>query len=248
VKLQIASDLHLSFWGTRHGVNWFTRFLDEIQTDADVLVLAGDIVDFRPGSYRWSIARLKDFAARYPHVVYVPGNHEFYGWKIDDVHLQNAAEEAGIDILEPGVTAIIDGHRFRGGTMFQPKPLEGYDPMPNPISDHWCIQDFDTEPQSHYYALKSYFETDLREGDIVVTHHAPSNGSLAEEWRGNLCNWWFITPQIEPLLLEKKPALWFHGHVHTPFDYRLGDTRVVCNPMGYPDEGVLFEHKKVVEI
>jgi hypothetical protein len=27
--------------------------------------------------------------------------------------------------------------------------------------------------------------------------------------------------------------LWTHGHTHYPFDYRIGSTRVVCNPRGY---------------
>ena len=30
-----------------------------------------------------------------------------------------------------------------------------------------------------------------------------------------------------------EPALWVHGHMHDSFDYRLGRTRVVCNPRGY---------------
>ena len=27
--------------------------------------------------------------------------------------------------------------------------------------------------------------------------------------------------------------LWTHGHTHEPFDYMIGETRVVCNPRGY---------------
>ena len=27
-----------------------------------------------------------------------------------------------------------------------------------------------------------------------------------------------------------------HGHIHSQQDYMIGDTRVVCNPRGYPDE------------
>jgi hypothetical protein len=28
-------------------------------------------------------------------------------------------------------------------------------------------------------------------------------------------------------------VLWTHGHMHDPFDYVIGTTRVVCNPRGY---------------
>ena len=27
--------------------------------------------------------------------------------------------------------------------------------------------------------------------------------------------------------------LWTHGHTHEPFDYMVGETRIVCNPRGY---------------
>jgi hypothetical protein len=27
--------------------------------------------------------------------------------------------------------------------------------------------------------------------------------------------------------------LWTHGHTHTPFDYMIDQTRIVCNPRGY---------------
>ena len=31
-------------------------------------------------------------------------------------------------------------------------------------------------------------------------------------------------------------CLVLHGHLHRQSDYRLGDTRVVCNPRGYPNQ------------
>jgi hypothetical protein len=27
-----------------------------------------------------------------------------------------------------------------------------------------------------------------------------------------------------------------HGHLHRPADYLIGDTRIISNPRGYPDE------------
>ena len=40
---------------------------------------------------------------------------------------------------------------------------------------------------------------------------------------------------LEALIEARGPALWVHGHIHTSSDYRIGATRVVCNPRGYPD-------------
>jgi Icc-related predicted phosphoesterase len=45
-----------------------------------------------------------------------------------------------------------------------------------------------------------------------------------------------------------QPALWVHGHVHNSCDYRVGATRVVCNPHGYGLENPNFNAALVVEI
>lgn len=46
----------------------------------------------------------------------------------------------------------------------------------------------------------------------------------------------------------RAPALWVHGHIHRSLDYRVGGTRVVCNPRGYPHENPRFEGTKVVAV
>ena len=66
MKLNILSDLHLGFEPFARPVN-----------DADVVILAGDIA--RP---REAVAWATGFAKP---VLYVPGNHEFYGSSIDRV-------------------------------------------------------------------------------------------------------------------------------------------------------------------
>lgn len=254
MRLQVMSDLHIKHWGAAFGVNyWSKSFPQETQTDAEVLVLAGDIVDLGPRDWRWSMARLQEFVARYKQVVYVPGNHEFYATSIAAVDLVKVAQDTGVSVLQPGTEVVIGRQRFLGGVMFQPKPIEGLDDlpngeMPNPISDHWCISDFDTEAPYQYQALRSFLEDRLTEEHIVVTHHAPSNGSLAAQWVGDPCNWWFITHQMESLIDQFQPKLWVHGHVHSPWDYQRGKTRIIANPKGYPGEGVRFNPKLVVEV
>ncbi|MCY1554175.1 hypothetical protein D9M68_907290 [compost metagenome] len=39
------------------------------------------------------------------------------------------------------------------------------------------------------------------------------------------------------------PSLWFHGHTHDSFDYRVGTCRVVCNPRGYQNRHGEYENK-----
>jgi hypothetical protein len=35
---------------------------------------------------------------------------------------------------------------------------------------------------------------------------------------------------------ERQPKLWIHGHSHDRCDYAPGETRIVANPLGYPNE------------
>ncbi len=251
MKIQLMSDLHLESWARSLGINyWSSTFPQETQTDADILVLAGDVLSLKPRDWNWSAARLTEFVVRYKHVVYVPGNHEFYGTRIADTDLDLLERQTGAYVLRPGRPARIEGQRFLGGVMFQPRKSHPALPWPaNDISDHWCISDFNVQARAEFRALKAWLETvPVGPDDIVVTHHAPSLGSLDAQWVGDPCNRWFITPEMEPLIDLYQPKLWLHGHVHTPFDYKRGDTRIVANPKGYAGEGVRFNDKLIIDL
>lgn len=61
---------------------------------------------------------------------------------------------------------------------------------------------------------------------------------MAPRYAGDPLNAFFLC-DMEALIEERKPHWWIHGHTHEPCDYRLGATRVVANPRGYPDEARL---------
>jgi Icc-related predicted phosphoesterase len=67
---------------------------------------------------------------------------------------------------------------------------------------------------------------------IVMTHHAPSGRSVPEFRRGDPINAAYAS-DLEALIEGAQPQLWVHGHIHSSSDYRIGSTRVVCNPRGY---------------
>jgi Icc-related predicted phosphoesterase len=80
-----------------------------------------------------------------------------------------------------------------------------------------------------------------------VTHHAPHPGSLHPRYANDLISAAYVS-DLTPLIESGKPALWVHGHVHASFDYRVGDTRVICNPNGYGGENAAFDPALVVEV
>jgi hypothetical protein len=69
---------------------------------------------------------------------------------------------------------------------------------------------------------------------VVVGHHAPSMQSCADRFRGDrIMNGGFYTELGDFMVYRPQIKLWVHGHTHDPYDYVIGETRVVCNPRGY---------------
>ena len=100
MKLHILSDLHLTVSG-----------FDRPQTDADVVILAGDIA--RP---REAVAWARHFGKP---VLYVPGNHEFYGASLDGTaaRARTALGRHCIRVLDNAET-VIGPVRFLGTTLW----------------------------------------------------------------------------------------------------------------------------------
>lgn len=259
MRIQIASDLHLQFWANRG--RSLEDLINEMRpsdpADVDVLVLAGDITELTPQMFDHARRIFETFARCWKRVLYVPGNHEFYDTSIDEglyqlMEIEEKFKETSFDfrVLRTGRVVEIEGQRFLGSTMWQPKPTGDDAAGVRPISDHYCIKDFYKEAPRQFADWKAFLEKELRRNDIVVTHHTPSYQSCAERFEGSSVNWWFHTPQVEPLIKERMPRLWIHGHTHSSFDYYLdSDTRVICNPRGYPGEmDVNFKPQLIVEI
>jgi Icc-related predicted phosphoesterase len=114
----------------------------------------------------------------------------------------------------------------------------------NPLCEYQCsktIGDFRHTPfttqdirQEFYDTVEFLYETNLKDA-VVITHFSPSMQSSHEKWAGSWMNPYFHN-SLEHLILDKQPTLWIHGHTHDFSDYKIGDTRVYCNPLGYPSE------------
>lgn len=69
---------------------------------------------------------------------------------------------------------------------------------------------------------------------VVVGHHAPSPMSTHPRYKNDYeVNGAYSSDLSEFILDHPQIKMWTHGHTHEPFDYMLGDTRIVCNPRGY---------------
>ena len=73
-------------------------------------------------------------------------------------------------------------------------------------------------------------------GDVAVTHHLPHPNSTPAMFAASPLNRFFVAGDATELLAGAGARLWLHGHTHSPRDYVVGTTRVLCNPRGYPHE------------
>ncbi len=119
LRIQVASDLHLER---------YPDFTPQAAPEADVLVLAGDIGSYQPGSLLASEATadfaLTRFSPKRPgspwrRVLFVPGNHEYDSLELPPTRekLRGLCVELGIIWLDREVV-VIDGVRFLGTTLW----------------------------------------------------------------------------------------------------------------------------------
>ena len=100
--------------------------------------------------------------------------------------------------------------------------------------------------QSKTY-LAEVLATPFRGPTVVISHHACHPRSIHPEFMSDSLTGAFAS-DLSTLIEAHQPTLWVHGHVHQSFDYRVGETRILCNPHGYGTENPNFDGALVVEV
>ena len=254
MKIQVVSDLHLEFRNT----------LPKLAREAEAIVCAGDLAPMRTGALALAAERW----AGVP-IIYVPGNHEYYGCDIDDAGaaLEERCAALGIRLLAPGETEV-RGVRFIGATLWTDFRLDGVAAEPGAHHAALAMSDFNGwithargtgrftshESARRHARERAFIEEALGREEtrnrrtVVVTHHAPTRRSIGARYRTSRLNPAFAS-DLEGVLARHQPVLWVHGHVHTSVDVQLGATRVVANPGGYhPRENPGYDPALCVEI
>ncbi len=249
MKLHILSDLHVEFG-------------DFVIPDvgADLVVLAGDTHVGSRG-VRWLLRQ----GIEVP-VIYVLGNHEFYKDKFPGLvdELKREAEGTNVYVLENDAFES-GGLRFFGCTLWSDMALFGDVPAASAaaaggMNDYHKIRSSHSdrrltpEETMAWHAasvdkLIDFLESGDPERSVVVTHSCPSIRSIRERFQDHHLVPAFAS-NLEDIILNFQPSLWVHGHTHDSFDYRIGKTRILCNPRGYVPhaDNPEFEERMVVRI
>ncbi|WP_298410251.1 metallophosphoesterase [Janthinobacterium sp.] len=243
MRLLVLSDLHLEVW---------REAFPKLNTSAsrpDVVVLAGDIhTNARaPG---WAASAFPEIP-----VIYVSGNHEFYGGTLDQTNLairDACANFEHVHYLDCG-QFVFNGVRFLGATLWTDFSLFGAENRSSAMVDannvmndyqrirlasagYRKLQPTDTTRlhAEHKAWLERKLDKPFAGPTVVVTHMAPSRRSVAPEYASDPVAAAFASCLDD---LVSKANIWIHGHTHTSFDYLIGHCRVVANPLGYMKKG-----------
>jgi predicted phosphodiesterase len=230
MKIHLLSDLHLEEESS------FTP----PETDADVVVLAGDI-DTGIAGVEWALDSFDK------PVVYTFGNHEGWGFNLDTLIGQARALTHGthVHILENesrviGDTAFI-GAIFWTDFGLADDPQELMEISESRKNDFKLIQVGDAsralraaDVVSRHQHSRAYIHHAARahkaRKTAVVTHFAPSERSIVARRQGHR-----FAPSYAAdahALMGKPIDVWMHGHLHDSVDFDVSGTRVVANPRG----------------
>lgn len=230
-RIWIMSDLHLDDRST---------YMPSPPPDGyDVVVLAGDIHESPARSLEWAEGSFMKPA------IIVAGNHEYhdngtYESKLSEVRQQVSH---GAYFLE-NRAVVIAGTRFLGCTLWTDFAYDGDQAKGMQIAGSAMI-DFmligknsggSMTPveilaihEESIVWLDEQFSIPFDGPTVVVTHHAPSKYSVGAEFVDSRMNPAFVS-HLNVYVHRWQPELWIHGHIHSPSDYMLERTRVICNP------------------
>lgn len=254
MRVAILSDLHVEFEPFQPPA---------AARQADLVILAGDIHNGE-AALHWARCAFPG-----QRLVQVAGNHEFFGgcWQATLEQMRTTAAALDIHLLENDAV-VIDGVQFLGATLWSDfrlfevpgRPLqmtaaEAKALLQRRMIDFSLIRIRDERDERAERILspddsvaihrrsREWLSRQLAmpfEGPrVVVSHHLPSWRSVAPAFLRALSNASFAS-DLDALF--RPVTLWVHGHTHHSFDYRVGATRIVANPRGYPMKEGGFEN------
>ena len=238
MRIQLFSDLHLER---------DPHFRPHIAAGTDVVVLAGDIGSYQPGSRLGSedfgLERFSPLRPDSPcaNVLYVPGNHEFDALEFDETYgrLRATCERLGITWLEREVVTI-ENVRFVGTTLWS-----DFDALVG--KEHEVSKQMQQREKAYraanYYLKKN---TTLKSGEPVLAEGLRAMALECQAWLRAALAVPFDGPTVAvthfaPSLLSADPRygltsstsgfcngldalfplvdVWMHGHLHCANDY-----------------------------
>lgn len=248
---QIISDLHIEAGDPKS----FT-VIKQIEARTPTLVIAGDMGSFH--RIQPMIQLLEEAAGKFKHVLYVPGNHEYY----HDSNANRKYKSLGellyafkravsenprlqnVHVLDRKMVSI-DGVTFAGATLWS--DVGNAKALPEYIRLDVSVEEYQA---MHRRDIKWLYRVSKMKTDgplVVITHHAPSKTLLLPSRFARKYSSFYAT-NLENTSIFKKADVWVFGHTHHNVDVNIGSTRVVANQFGKKKDACKPDFKKIIAI
>lgn len=249
-KLFLVSDLHIN------GINWSNvlSVLIKEEHKGSGLVIAGDIA--LASKLPFYSEFFNKLVANFKHVFIVLGNHDYWSSSLEkgkESYLWFFERYDNVTVLNCKTPPIeVNGKFFLIGdtlwTNFGNESISSIAMWPRTMNDCVYIHAFQNEYkvlsvsevlQEHKFHLSEILkniDSNPEKDFIVVTHHAPSEKSVANSYKGSYTNDYYYS-DLEQVIMERPNIKkWCHGHMHNRERYFVGGTEILCNAFGYTNE------------
>jgi predicted phosphodiesterase len=208
----------------------------------DVMIVAGDLVTRAERGVRWLLERVTDRT-----VLYVPGNHEFFGADIDRTveKARQAAAGTNVRILQNDAEKIADC-LFVGATFWSDFELFGnrafaMNRAGDVMNDYRKIRKHSyaqrlrpIDTVTRHHASREFIARTIRDTPtgrkVVITHHGCVRQAIRNGMEHDIISAAYVSDC--PELLDGVDA-WVYGHTHESRRFRVGKTLIVSNAKGY---------------
>jgi len=249
--VQIASDLHLEFFGS--DLYEIRKFLKTLKTNADILLLAGDTFNITYLDIQMDcISNIFNNTK----VIFIPGNHEYYysnKEKMENLLMKKSEKYNNITFLENDYIFIDDKTVIIGACGWNDKFNSLGAKMMN---DFVLIKDLS---QNKYKSMtwnnisKEFFKMSFKKFQdkkiICVTHNSPLLDFIPSKYLGSNLNSFFANDWSD-IIQMFKPDVWVSGHYHQFKKFEKFETLFIENGFGYfkHDQVKDFNNKLIINI
>lgn len=217
--IQFFSDLHLEF-NSKYNITPI----------GEVLVLAGDIGCPFEKSY---FVFLKEMSLLFPKIFLITGNHEYYKNTIKTTNnkiREIVSQFHNITFLNNSIE-VYNGYTFVGSTLWSNLSDLRYLTCDRKSIKNITVDDINELHQTSIDFLQK--TTNSNSNVIVITHFLPSYTLCDPDYdkRYDQC----YASSLD-FLIKEPVTHWFYGHTHRKNNTIINNVKLICNPIGYPNE------------
>jgi len=236
MKVQYASDLHLEF---HENARFFAE--NPIVPKADILLLAGDVVQF--GCIK-DVAWFFDYLSKnFEQTYWIPGNHEYYHYSNINRYIGtfNVPVRENVHLVN-NITIKHEDVNFIFSTLWTKIRDESIYYIKQRMNDYRLIRDNDEIlscqktnmlHEENIAFLRAELSRLQDEKTVVVTHHLPTLINYPKEFKNSSVTEAYAV-ELSPMIEELKPNVWIYGHSHqSKTKFQIGETILLCNAHGY---------------